>query len=701
MGPTVRDLIHILQIFFPPELSLHRALYLLGVILSVYPLFLLHINQRRQPGQRIRTAWLTSIEKLFKKALAEQDEDNPVWTTGIDRSTEYSEILSNDLAPLYNLLGAAPGIPENPVASQITLPIQRIVLVTSHLSCIFCPPADLNIIPTLRRQEKAQIVWLLDEDLRWVEADLLIAHCASCKADYYPDCVTFRDENNRRCQKLDSSPPYLRVSKQGIWVHRRVAVLQESAVDNLHAGWSSFAALVNGTASKSTRKLTVRQSQRLWTEHFARRLLLFHSKLESFTCRAHPSTRTLATAVRTALGENGGVLSPAMSHGCTDCTHLKRFRSDLVAEGAVFGASHQLTDTVNTDEAPDLDPAADPAVAQLPLPQQQQPPVEGQPRGYVRMAVMDGKNIPHRKCTLDVCEGPLVNYRDGRFCAIHMPLTNRCGILSCNREIQHAGSLTCDDPAHVAWYKQYKSRFRLSFPGVQRVIRRQQEHGVPAPSTGVRNELSPLGDIPGEQVVHSFDAGSTYCLQTVQWACGYPIGWGKCYRSESSSQVLAILDRIWANHPESKPAFIAYDDACSLLRHIVTQDPHSPWLERTKFIVDAFHYIGHLVTDLLCRLWCNPQPLNGSQPDLVRVETDSNGNTHQTRAFNTQTAEQLNSWLNGFESQLRQMSDVNYDLVVHVLMLLYAEKTQRRVGEDKLELTEEFWSQALGVEGEE
>ncbi|KAK7021478.1 hypothetical protein R3P38DRAFT_3317752 [Favolaschia claudopus] len=624
MGLTVRDLIHILQIFFPPELSLHRALYLLGVILSVYPLFLLHINQRRQPGQRIRTAWLTSIEKLFKKALAEQDEDNPVWTTGV-----------------------APGIPENPVASQIALPIQRIMLVTSHLSCIFCPPADLNITPTLRRQEKSQIVWLLDENLRWVEADLLIAHCASCKADYYPDCVTFPDENNRRLQKLSASPRYLRVSKQGIWVHRQVAVLQESAVDNLHAGWSSFAALINGASPKSTRKLTVRQSQRLWTEHFARRLLVFHSQLESFTCRAHPNTRALASAIRSALGENGGVLGPAMSHGCKDCTHLKRFRSDLIAEGAVFGASHELTDTVNADEAPDLDPAADPAVAQLPLPQQQPAPAEGQPRGYIRMAVMDGKNIPHRMAAS---------------AKIHMPFANRCGILSCNREIQHPGSVTCDNAAHIAWYKQYKSRFRLSFPGVQRVIRRQQDHGVPGPSTGVRNELAPLGDTPGEQVVHTFDAGSTYCLQTVQWAFH------------------DILNCIWANHPDSKPAFIAYDDACSLLRHIVTQDPHSPWLETTKFIVDAFHYIGHLVTDLLCRLWCNPQPLNGSQPDLVR---------------------QLNSWLNGFESQLRQMSDVNYDLVVHVLMMLYAEKTLRRIGEDKLELTEEFWAQALGVEGQE
>ncbi|KAJ7242450.1 hypothetical protein C8J57DRAFT_1243990 [Mycena rebaudengoi] len=43
--------------------------------------------------------------------------------------------------------------------------------------------------------------------------------------------------------------------------------------------------------------------------------------------------------------------------------------------------------------------------------------------------------------------------------------------------------------------------------------------------------------------------------------------------------------------------------------------------------------------------------------DLVAVGEDDNCEQHQTRAFNTETAEQLNSWLGGFESQLWQISD--------------------------------------------
>jgi hypothetical protein len=95
-----------------------------------------------------------------------------------------------------------------------------------------------------------------------------------------------------------------------------------------------------------------------------------------------------------------------------------------------------------------------------------------------------------------------------------------------------------------------------------------------------------------------------------------------------------------------------YDDACDLLQHIVTQDPDSTWLQSTKFVVDAWHYIGHRATNVLCRLWCNPAPMNGSQPDLVVKERDNNGQIHTTHAFNTETAEQLNLWLNGFEVQL-------------------------------------------------
>jgi hypothetical protein len=46
----------------------------------------------------------------------------------------------------------------------------------------------------------------------------------------------------------------------------------------------------------------------------------------------------------------------------------------------------------------------------------------------------------------------------------------------------------------------------------------------------------------------------------------------------------------------------------------------------------VWHYVGHCATDILCRLWCNPAPVNGSQPDLILIEHNDNGVGHQTRA---------------------------------------------------------------------
>jgi hypothetical protein len=63
----------------------------------------------------------------------------------------------------------------------------------------------------------------------------------------------------------------------------------------------------------------------------------------------------------------------------------------------------------------------------------------------------------------------------------------------------------------------------------------------------------------------------------------------------------------------------------------------------------------------------NPVPMNGSQPDLVLTEEDDHGHIHTTHAFNTEAAEQLNSWLDGFKVQLSQMTDVNFDFFIHTV----------------------------------
>jgi hypothetical protein len=263
----------------------------------------------------------------------------------------------------------------------------------------------------------------------------------------------------------------------------------------------------------------------------------------------------------------------------------------------------------------------------------------------------------------------------------------------------------CNLPAHKAYEVDYKDRFhRLTAGEIKRILRqlgnRDQTQVIDPdgarPQEGTNNPLQfPIQpqrrqDLPpgpggedGGPVVHRFRARTTNCIQTLQWSCGTPIGWGKCYDSESPSQVYDLIQKIFPDdnlHP--RPSFFFYDNACSLKAHISTQDPDSPWLDETRFCVDAWHYINHRVTDSFCRRWCNPAPLDGSQPDLIINKTDANGTVHAVRAYNSETAEQFNAWLNAFEGPLRQMTDYNFDFFVHVLMYLYKEIGDKRRGDE-------------------
>ncbi|KAK7033846.1 hypothetical protein R3P38DRAFT_2699468, partial [Favolaschia claudopus] len=680
MQLTVRRLIWILELFFPPELGVQQALYVLGVIISLYPLVRLHLNQMEEAyRQSPRTGWINSVYALLSRAFHDEANDQEAWNMGVNVAEEYTEYICRDLHRLHSLMGLAENTNLSDPNSFLFRPARRI-LCTTRMNCKFCPPGHRNLVPSLRRRRQGkteQRVWLLDSNFRWVSADLVVGYCATCNADYYPDCITTKagGRGQKRQQVLEYDAEYLRVSKQGVWVHRDIARAQENSLDCFRAGWSNWA------------------KWRLFVEHFARRLLKFHGKADLFTCNAHSATKILVDAVRKVIGQDGGVIAKALDHGCLDCTHVKRFADEEVPQ-----PNGNATEIAGSEAGP-AGPA-EPDAAPLPptlassLPRQPRP-APGSPRGYCRLSVMDGKSLTHKKCSLEDCCGPLYNFKNGRFCETHLAdYGAKCGIISCGRPLQSQdGAMTCDDPAHIDWFKKFEDRkhgvfssqayHRASFPGVQRVIRRQMveaqhaDHDIRGPTLQI--QLPNLGDTPGGKVAHTFTAKTTYCLQTVQWACGYPIGWGKCYRSESTPQVLSLINKIWEGCPDLRPSFMAYDKACDLLRHIVTQDGNDLWIASTRFIVDAWHYINHRTSDILCRTRTNPAPTDGSQPDLVITQIDENGVVHQARAFNTETAEQLNSWLNGFESQLRQMTDVEI-----------------RVQEKNRGLTDDFWDQVNG-----
>lgn len=70
-----------------------------------------------------------------------------------------------------------------------------------------------------------------------------------------------------------------------------------------------------------------------------------------------------------------------------------------------------------------------------------------------------------QKCALDECEGPLVNYKDGRFCQPHLNLRDVCGIVPCGLPVCHPGALTYATESHIRWQRQYENRFPRLFSG--------------------------------------------------------------------------------------------------------------------------------------------------------------------------------------------------------------------------------------------
>ena len=64
-------------------------------------------------------------------------------------------------------------------------------------------------------------------------------------------------------------------------------------------------------------------------------------------------------------------------------------------------------------------------------------------------------------------------------------------------------------------------------------------------------------------------------------------------------------------------------------------------------------------------------PTDGSAPNLVGQKVDEKGVVHDVREFNTQTCEQLNAWLGGFESILKWMISKNFNWFMHVMLFYH------------------------------
>jgi hypothetical protein len=239
------------------------------------------------------------------------------------------------------------------------------------------------------------------------------------------------------------------------------------------------------------------------------------------------------------------------------------------------------------------------------------------------------------------------------------------------------------------WNRHLVNHRKQVLGGYRRAVRRLDETlpwMPPAP-----NQVQPHDE--EQQINRSRDhfiPPRIYCVETICAPCGVVVAWQKFQKAESPTNILKFLQLVYPKQ-DKRPAYICIDKACMVLKTVVNHPDYVNWLETSRFIVDAYHYINHRGTDELCKKWCNPAPLNGSAPNLVITERNAQGELYYKRAFNTQACEQLNAWLGGFETILKRMTPGNFNWFLHTMFfyhtmqVLKKQKQTRRDDDDEEE----------------
>jgi len=144
------------------------------------------------------------------------------------------------------------------------------------------------------------------------------------------------------------------------------------------------------------------------------------------------------------------------------------------------------------------------------------------------------------------------------------------------------------------------------------------------------------------------------------------IAWAKFPVSESPTNIIQVITNLFPT-ADSCPTYIVVDKACRILGTLLLTGAADTWFTTTQFLVDAFHFKNHK-EEIRCQTFCNPAPTDGRDPNLIIPIKGKDGNVVPQHAFNTEAAEQLNSWFQLYSPQLSHMHPNNHDFLVHVML---------------------------------
>jgi len=650
---------------FGPKISLATVLLVLFSMTENPELLSLHARQQHPSEEENKitaSGWIRSLSRAMMHRL--QDNTESLFRPGefVPRQNHQVSVLSTKLDKLATLLNLTPYDSDGKFQRKL-LPPSYTEIQAVH---VICPSSTICVDKRCARRALLQntrprdipLVTLIKDNIPYADVPVLSGKCIQCGTTYYADHERFKDNHGLWTTCYLNSARYLKVG-QALWVDRNLSHSILSGMYNFHASASAFTQFWNdcNSITISTFQITRRQIWHAFVQESLRTIASIQNI--NLELREDLNIHQVVTEAFAKLG-NTGIIAPGKNHSCAECSQPYKHTADFMANedpAAVIGADENSAVPVLTGEFADLSvrEAAEMRAIARNRANNIQMDVDEPNADNVKMIVLDGVVIApmvnhinyfyvkstliyiYKHCSHAGCTKDLKNARGGAFCHDHeLSYGDKCRIIKCER-LKVQDSPACQ--VHQAAWRKYKlDHSRSSLQGVRRMLQRPGESHPW--QTGLRRTEQPHDNDNDEEIeiprVHYFGPAKFYCVETICAPCGVVIAWTKFDKSESPTRILNFLQEVYPTE-ESRPAYICIDKACRVLRtSIISHQSWNMWKKTSRFIVDSYHYINHRTTDYLCRKWCNPGPLDGSAPNLVKVAHDKNGRPYLQRAFNTQ-----------------------------------------------------------------
>ena len=668
---------------FDSTVSLSTVLMLLFTITENTDLLNLHFSQRAaqvKEHSTLVTGWIRGLASTVKQRL---EEENASLLKESDMDAEGSEqktiiTIGLKLDALARLLGLNPLNKSGRFRAKLK-PVSNKQIQAAYTLCPNTP-----ICTKLACQKKGLYQWTRARDVPLVRmiknfvvydnTPLFSGHCKGCKTTYYADHARAKHETHAQHERVYlNSARYIKIG-QNLWVDRAFSNAVLSGIYNFHASAAAYAEFWNNSFNLDNGANISRRH--VWQAFVQESIRLIASASDTnLTIMDGLAIDEVTREAFNALGE-GGIIKSGDQHSCSECTQKYRSTADVIVEANANEADMvgmEDRNQINDDQGrmQEIDEVEEEAAP-------------------VQMVVVDGIVMGHTHCAFEGCDADLGNARGGVYCPLHELLYGGiCHAANCqNANVE--GTLACEQH-QGKWRRHLLNHRKQVMGGYRRALRRPDDtvHGMPHPPRQVHPHDDEEQEIRGRDC---FIAPRIYCVETICAPCGVVVAWDKFTKSESPTNILKFLGSVYQDK-DKRPAYICIDKACMVLRKCVNDPRLVEWLDTSRFIVDAYHYLNHRATDDLCRTWCNPAPLNGSAPNLVITGRNAQGQLYYKRAFNTQACEQLNAWLGGFESILKRMKSGNFNWFLHTMLFYHTiqvlKRQRRRESEDGSESDED------------